>query len=299
VDSSHAVYVVGTAYSSLDFPGAGLGRSTLNGPEDAFLTKIDPSGTQLLYSGYLGGSGADWGTGVALDQQGNPYVGLGTCSSDLPVSPGRQPYPGGCSAYLIALDSPGEYRFSTYLGGGDETGISIALDANSNVYVVGSTRSQHFPVTYDAYQFYKPSSRPERYSGFFMKLMPWLDRIYSTYFGGWDQDTGLSGVAVNAAGEIYLAGQTSAAIFPGPTSPVLPPIHPSGFVCKLALTGQPLRYTTFLGAGTGGVAVFQSWSGLGSGPVDVYAAGIRYALGPGDSSDVFVTKFSEIPSRTF
>lgn len=70
----HAVYVVGTAYQSLDFPVAGLGRSTLNGFQDAFLTKIDPWGAQLLYSGYLGGSGNDGGTGVALDQQGNPLI---------------------------------------------------------------------------------------------------------------------------------------------------------------------------------------------------------------------------------
>ena len=109
------------------------------------------------------------------------------------------------------------------------------------------------------------------------------------------QDTYLSGVAVNAAEEIYLAGRTSAAIFPGPTSPMLPPTHPwSGFVCKLSLTGNPLRYTTFLGAGISGVAVFQPFSRLGIlYPPEVYAAGIQYAGGPGDSSDVFVTKLDE------
>ena len=187
VDSAHAAYVVGTTYQSPDFPVAGAGRSTLNGYQDAFLTKIDPSGTQLLYSGYLGGSGGDWGSGVALDQQGNPYILISTCSTDLPVSPGRQPYPGGCSAFLMGLDSPGENRFSTYLGGGDDWGGGIVMDANSNVYVVGSTRSQHFPVAYDAYQPYKPSSRAERYSGFVMKLTPFGFRSYSTYFGGWDK----------------------------------------------------------------------------------------------------------------
>jgi hypothetical protein len=81
---------------------------------------------------------------------------------------------------------------------------------------------------------------------------------------------------------------------------MLPPTHPwSGFVCKLALTGSPLRYTTFLGAGTSAVAAFQPASRLGIlYPPELYAAGIRYALGPGDSSDVFVTKLDDASVST-
>jgi hypothetical protein len=148
VDDSGNAYVTGPT-SSTDFPttpGA-FQTSYGGGPEDAFVTKINPSGTGLVYSTYLGGAGDDVGAGMALDSDGNTYVGGFTSSTDFPTSKAFQPAnAGGYDAFVTELNAAGDALvYSTYLGGsGDEFVGGIAFDSRRNVYLQGWTTSSDF-----------------------------------------------------------------------------------------------------------------------------------------------------------
>jgi centrosomal CEP192-like protein/beta-propeller repeat-containing protein len=150
VDDGGNAYVTG-ATSSTDFPttpGA-LHITYEGGPEDAFVTKINPSGTSLVYSTYLGGTGDDVGAGMALDSDGNAYIGGFTSSTDFPTLQAFQlANAGGYDAFVTELNAAGDALvYSTYLGGsGSEFVGGIAFDSHRNVYIQGWTSSSDFLV---------------------------------------------------------------------------------------------------------------------------------------------------------
>jgi hypothetical protein len=148
-DSSGNAYVAGQT-SSADFPTANPLQSTLAGPTDAFLTKINASGTALVYSTFFGGSGDDRGDSVAVDAVGNAYIAGTTFSTNFPaVSAVQSTFGGGSSDSFVAEINPSgsALGYSTYLGGsGDEFSGGIALDSLGNVYITGFTRSPNFPT---------------------------------------------------------------------------------------------------------------------------------------------------------
>jgi len=124
------------------------------------VTKLDATGSVLVYSTYLGGSGGDTGLGIAVDTAGNAFVTGNTNSSDFPTTATafQTTYGGGacCDAFVTQLDAAGSALvYSTYLGGsGDDGGSAIALDTlpNPNAYLTGFTSSADFPTTADAFQ---------------------------------------------------------------------------------------------------------------------------------------------------
>jgi uncharacterized repeat protein (TIGR01451 family) len=158
-DEGHAVAVdgAGNAYvtgrtSSTDFPisspfQAGYGSVA----PDAFVTKLNATGSGLVYSTFLGGSGDDIGNGIAVDASGNAYVTGETTSTDFPTARGIQPISGGGfspgDAFVAKLTAEGALSYSTYLGGtSGERGSAVAVDAHGNAYVAGETLSFDFPT---------------------------------------------------------------------------------------------------------------------------------------------------------
>lgn len=156
VDSSGDAYVTGLTQST-DFPLQSAWQQTLGGAQNAFVSELNPSGTALLYSTYLGGSQTDTATSIALDQNQDAYLTGQTESSNFPlVNPTQATIGGGNDAFVSEFNSAGALVFSTYLGGllnentsttGESALGSIAVDAaGANVYVTGNTLSTNFPT---------------------------------------------------------------------------------------------------------------------------------------------------------
>src|SRR5207249_4811114 len=145
VDSSGNAYVTGTT-GSTDFPTMSPLQGALRGLVDAFVTKLNVSGTALVYSTYLGGGDFDFGNGIALDSAGNAFVTGGTRSTDFPAADPLL-IGGNQDCFVAKLNAAGAaVTFSTYLGGSeDESVTGIARDGCGRVSVVGRTFSADFP----------------------------------------------------------------------------------------------------------------------------------------------------------
>ncbi|MYL22077.1 hypothetical protein GLW04_19635, partial [Halobacillus litoralis] len=155
VDEMGNAYVTGVT-RSVGFPTTpGAFDTTYNGSNDGFVTKLNADGSILVYSTYLGGTGSDQGSGIAVDEMGNAYVTGLTSSVDFPTTPGAfdTTYNGNEDAFMTKLNVDGSTLvYSTYLGGtSSEQGFGIAVDEMGNAYVTGLTSSVDFPTTPDAF----------------------------------------------------------------------------------------------------------------------------------------------------
>ena len=155
VDALHNAWIIGST-SSLDFPVASALQSRLLGPSDAFIAKISANGSTLSYSTFLGGSGGEQGNAIAIDVSGNVYVTGATTSAGFPQTRSLQTFAGASDAFVSRLSSNGSaLTYSTLLGGSSNltgnpaanAGLSIAVDAHTNVYVAGVTATSNFPIT--------------------------------------------------------------------------------------------------------------------------------------------------------
>jgi len=245
VDQAGAAYVTG--YTGYVIPTANALQPAYGGGYDAFVTKLNPSGSALVYSTYLGGNGDDYGYGIAVDQAGAAYVTGYTSSANFPTANALQPAYGNGNddAFVVKLNPSGSALvYSTYLGGtSDDYGYGIAVDQAGAAYVTGHTRSTNFP-TANALQ---PASGGGD-DAFVVKLNPSGSAlVYSTYLGGSGYDEG-TGIAVDQAGAAYVTGATSSANFP--TANALQPAnggYADAFVVKLNPSGSALVYSTYLG----------------------------------------------------
>ena len=231
------------------------------GNNDAFVTKIDSSGSSLVYSTYLGGGKIingteDWGEGIAVDSAGSAYVTGYTYSPDFPVTGGSfDTTRAGLDAFVTKFTPDGTALvYSTFLGGaGREQGQGIAVDSNGNAYVTGITESfdspftsayEGFPVTPGAFQ------TKGSYDAFVTKLNPrGTGLVYSTYLGGTaGVDRGWA-IALDNAGNASVTGDTASSNFP--VSNAIQATFGGGstdaFVTKLNASGSGLIYSTFLG----------------------------------------------------
>ncbi|MDE3167492.1 MAG: SBBP repeat-containing protein, partial [Acidobacteriota bacterium] len=195
IDKSHNIYVVGTTKST-DFPVTSSAyAAVLYGPQDAFISQINPdSATPLVYSTYMGGELADDGRAVAVGSNGLVYFACSTISTLFPMEgPGyRQTLQGGIDVAMGVIDptQSGEasMKYSTYLGGSSlEEVRAMTLDAKGNVVLTGYTLSSDYPTTGDAL-----SQQPLGNADVFVTVMNPADprnvMVYSTYFGGSDGD---------------------------------------------------------------------------------------------------------------
>jgi hypothetical protein len=220
-----------------------------NGGVDAFISKLDASGSSLLWSTYLGGSGTDVIDAVAVDPTGNVVVVGGSNSSNFPTTTGAydESHNGARDIVVSKLDPSGStLLWSTYLGGTDvDDGRGLSLDAQANVIVTGEVRSSDFPTTPGAYD--------ESHNGSSDAVVARLNAttsalLWSTFLGeaGLDQP---NDVAVGLAGSIVVVGQTQSVYFP-----TTPGAYDStydaprdAFVARFDSSGTSLVWSTLLG----------------------------------------------------
>jgi hypothetical protein len=214
IDSAGNAYVAGQAGAG--FPvTAGAFQTSFNGVfNDAFVAKLNPTGSALVYSTYLGGSGSEAANGIAINAAGNAYVGGTTDSPNFPTTAGafQTVKAAGQDAFVTELSAGGNSLvYSTYVGGdGNDFGNDIALDTTGNATVVGETASSDFPKTADAIQ----SSSGGGNDAFITRLnATGSDLVFSTYLGGSSTDDAF-GIWVDPAGNIYVTGETDSSDFP-------------------------------------------------------------------------------------
>ncbi|MGH7480090.1 MAG: SBBP repeat-containing protein [Candidatus Methylomirabilales bacterium] len=323
VDGAGNAYVTGSTESG-NFPttvGAfqtSLANAPNNGDPDAFVTKLNPTATALVYSTYLGGGLADVGRGIAVDGAGNAYVTGGTESADFPTTMGAfDSICGGCAplitdAFVTKLNTTGTaLLYSTYLGGGNaDVGNGIAVDGAGNAYVTGSTASAAptpFPTTPGAFQTTIGNPLSTNTDAFVTKLnTTGTALVYSTYLGGSASDIG-HGIAVDAANNAYVTGETPSANFPTTVGAFQTALANAAFVAdafvtKVNPTGSALVYSTYLG---GGAADIGRGIALDSVGPNAYITGstvsanfptadspFQPVFGGGGVPDAFVTKLN-------
>ncbi len=322
VDSAGNAYLTGFTYSP-DFPVKNAvqpgNNATRYGNDNAFVAELNPAGSALVYSTYLGGSGCgngegDGGTGLALDAMGAVYIVGITCSPDFPTTAGvfqpSSPASFDTLDAFVAKISPGgaSLVYSTYLAGsGGAYGAGVAVDGSGNVYVTGTTYSTDFPVTTGAYQSKDRAGNGT--NAFVTKLNPAGSApVYSTYLGGTGGGTytnplgnstlegdGGNGIAVDSAGNAYVTGIAGSTDFPVTSGAFQPKDGaalgvPNAFITKLNATGSALVYSTYLG-GSGGTGHAQSQPGIGDSgiAIAVDSAGNAYVAGAAGSTDFPVT----------
>jgi hypothetical protein len=212
VDGAGNAYVTGFTYSP-DFPTTNGALSTnFMGGSKAFVLKLNPGGNALLYATFLGGSGDDYGTGIAVDATGEAHVSGYTASVDFPTTAGAfQQYYGGGSydGFLAKLNGAGSALvYATYLGGmANDTAAAVALDPSGNIYVTGQTQSTNFPTV-------NPLQATSSEGDAFVVKMSAAGQVeYSTYLGGTGLTNG-TGIAADAAGNAYVTGSTDTSDFP-------------------------------------------------------------------------------------
>ena len=256
VDAAGSVYVSGGTRSG-NFPVTqGAFQTALRGASDSFVLKLNPTGDQLVYSTYLGGTRAEGfeGGGIALDAAGQAYVTGVTDSLDFPTSriTFQRSFGGGASdAFVTKLSADGaRLAFSTYLGGFDlDEGRGIAVDSSGRAHVTGRTRSPNL-VIHNAYQGLRRSTLDD---AFLTKFSALGDLVtYSTFLGGSGNETAY-GIAVDGSGLAYLAGETDSTDLVT-TSDAFKKEHGGsdldGFIVKLRTTASKsdsLVYSSFFG----------------------------------------------------
>jgi YVTN family beta-propeller protein len=198
VDRSGDVWVTGATFSS-NFPTLNAVQATLNGSFDAFVAKLDRFGS-ALYSTYLGGTGGEYGLGIAVDIRGNAYVTGTTTSFDFPTLRPSQATFGGSStdAFVTKFDGSGRLVYSTYLGGsGADQGFGIAVDAEGAAHVAGDTYSVDFPTV----QAFQPGNAGAL-DAFVTKIVDVF--AYATNY--WGPDLSMIDTASNAVSSIPVGG---------------------------------------------------------------------------------------------
>ena len=285
VNSQGDAYITGYTISD-NFPiTPGALQTKFGGSSDAFVTKLNADGSQLLFSTFLGGSSSDGGAGIAVDSSGHAYVSGSTLSADFPTTPGafQTKASGANDAFVAELNLEGsQLVYSTFLGGfGNDAGAGIAIDGSGNAYVTGITGSENFPTTQGAFQ----TSKAGDFDAFVTKLnRDGSQLLYSTFLGGIGFDDSGLGIAVDRRGNACVTGSTDSVDFP--TTPDAFQVNFAGdfsvtdaFMSKLNASGTELIYSTFLGGFGGG---FGNDAGAG---VAVDSQGNAYITGSTESTD--------------
>lgn len=242
-----SVYLTGRTQSP-DFPQQGPSEPYAGGEFDAFLVKLNPSGSQIAFSRLLGGSGTDAGHSIALLSNGRVTVGGATNSTNFPIQDAIQGERGGGTDGFVSVFSSttGALEFSTYLGGSGRDEVArLTAHPSGDLIVAGDTISADFPIV-DALQETKRAGNDA-----FVARINLQDRslVFSTFFGGNQSDL-LSGLAVDSEGAIYIAGDSSSTDLP--VRNAFQPVSAGGgdiYVAKLAGDGSEILYASYFGGG--------------------------------------------------
>ncbi len=320
IDASGSAYIVG-ATQSANFPTtAGALQRTYKGfaanddngfynPGDGFVAKLNPTGSALVYSTYLGGTLNDLPMGIAVDSNGNAVIVGTTKSSDFPTTASAlsMTYRGATNtgssvagdAFVTVLNAAGTaLTYSTFLGGrGHDSARSVALDGQNNIYVCGMTSSADFPVTPGALQTtYLGNANVVDFDhpvghGFVAKLSAQGAMVYATFLGGSLRD-GAAAIAVDLTGAAYVTGASASADFPttanapqkaykgrGTVGTLGDLNYGDAFVSKLNPAGSALLYSTYIGGAADETAT----------DIAIDSAGNAYITGFTLSSDFPIT----------
>src|SRR5262245_21536278 len=252
VDGAGSVYLTGATLAT-DFPTTpGAVQTVFGGSSDVFVTKLTPDFSALVYSTYLGGQGLDMGWEIAVDAAGNAYVAGNTgLTNDFPTTAGAlrtTNVTGHRQAFAAKLDPGGALAYSTYLGGTlDTEGYGLAVHAAGSAYVTGYTKATDFPVTAGAAQGAYGGGTTD---GYVAKLSPSGGSLdYATYLGGTGDDRGWA-LTVDAAGSVYVTGETGSTAFPvtaGAAQGTYGGGTTDAYLARLNPAGAALTYATYLG----------------------------------------------------
>ncbi len=277
IDPNGNAYITGGT-DSPNFPTTpdAYDRSN-NGDNDIFVSKLSPSGSELVYSTLIGGYNNDWGDGISIDDSGNVYLTGGTNSVDFPTTPGcfQDAYGGGSyDGWVLKFNSYHTLNYSTFVGGNDyDYGFDIAIDGSGNAYVTGETDSRDFPNTTGAY---RPDFVGVYTNIFVVKLNASGTGLnYSTFIGEgrtWE-------MALDTQGNVYAAGESVSKDFP--TTPGAydrtyadwETGYEEGILFKLNSAGSDLVYSTFIGGSSYDVCRSLALDGSGN----VYMAGYTWS----------------------
>jgi hypothetical protein len=299
IDGSGDAFVTGYTNAS-DFPHTSGAYQTTNrginqSAYQAFITELNATGKALVYSTYLGGSGDDFGSGIAIDGSGDAFVAGWTHSDNFPTTSGayQTTFAGGnganTDAFVTELNASGKALiYSTYLGGSaDDYGYAIALDSSGDAFVTGTTASTDFPHTSGAYQ----TTNLGGFNAFITKLKAdGSGLLYSTYLGGGgsaDPEVDGTAIAVDSSGDAYVTGTCTFSDFP--TSPSVQGATGGGvddaFITELKADGSGLVYSALLGG---------TWHDYGDGIAldgsgDVYISGTTQSTDFPHTSGVYQT----------
>jgi hypothetical protein len=303
IDAAGAAYVTGYT-DSPNFPmQAPFQGSHAGGFYDAFVVKLDANG-QLDYSTFLGGSGDDVGTAIAIDASNAAYV-TGYASSatfPTPSSPGSNA--GGNDAFVTKLNPSGSLAYSRFLGGsGDDLAWGIAVDGGK-AFIAGSTESSNFPIQAAFQNHLSPGngSNANSVDAFVSKVDASGSLAYSTYLGGTGDDYA-SAIAADGTGAAYVAGSTNSAVFPTPGTPVSNAGGDQAFATKLTPSGALVFASTWGGSNTdaaSAIAVDSSGAAYVAGntlSIDFPTQIPSQAAHAGGAYDAFVTKFDATGSN--
>ncbi len=313
LDGAGNAYVSGNA-SATFITTAGAMRPVTGNPASTtgFVLKLNAAGSAPMFATFLGGTGGDDATSIAVDARGNAYVGGWTTSVDFPIRNALQSTgTGGKDAFVAKLDGSGaQLVYSTLLGGSlDDAVNAIAIDAAGNAYVAGETYSWDFPVK-DGFQMQKAGRRLINSSvgnAFVAKLGPTGNSlVYSSFLGGevcltlcqlvfgplpqYQADVA-HGIAVDAAGHAHVTGIARSYTFPLVDSTAArkqQDNEDSAFVAKVSISGGSLLWSTF--TRTGFNESDNKWTRFSPGAatgIAVDAAGAAYVTGDADSASNF------------
>jgi hypothetical protein len=303
VDSDGNTYISGHSNSS-DFPTTGNAfDEILNGSSDAFVTKLNSLGDELLYSTFLGGGNSEFGQDITIDGARNAYIIGHTYSSNFPTTAEAfdTTYNGNFDIFVTKLNSIGsDLYYSTFIGGSAaEWGHGIAVDSIGNAYIAGQTNSVDFPSTIGTFD----TTHNGGQDVFVVQLNSSGSNLnYATYLGGGGSDIGYDIILDNSL-YAYITGETNSTDFPTTAAAFDSSYNAKSdaFIVKLNPMGNTLDYATFLGGSendeAGGIAVDNSGS--------IYVTGrtnsLNFPVTPGafdstqnGSYDIFMAQLNDI-----
>jgi len=298
VDASGNAYVTGDT-DSANFPTTSGSLQPVRGcsSESAFVTKLNPSGSALVYSTYLGASAHAAGFAIAVGSTGNAYV-TGVTSSGFPVTPGafQTTTPNATeNAFVAALNAAGSALvYATYFSQAQTNGTGIAVDDTGSAYTTGNASGQ-VPTTAGAFQPIFGGVQ----DAYIMKLNPAGNAlVYSTMLGGSSAEMGTA-IAVDAAHNAYVTGSTSSTNFPITAGALQTALAGGGdaYVSKLNATGSALVYSTYLGGSADDLGAGIAVDASGNADVAGYTNSLNFPTTPNafqpslrGSYDIFLTR---------